>query len=192
MKQDKTKQEVSTRALTLVALGITMNMVGGFIALQFKLPIYLDAIGTLMVASLLGPKYALLAGIGSNLVGGFTTDPYALYFIPSQIATGFIAGLMYEKGMLQGKKTLLGALIITIPTSFISACIAAYVFGGITSSGSSYIVQILKVLGVPDVISVFSTQVLTDYIDKLTGVFLVAAVLRVCPKSFKARIRHMS
>ena len=69
MKQDKTKQEVSTRALTLVALGITMNMVGGFIALQFKLPIYLDAIGTLMVASLLGPKYALLAGIGSNLVG---------------------------------------------------------------------------------------------------------------------------
>ena len=35
MKQDKKRQEVSTKALTLVALGITMNMVGGFIALQF-------------------------------------------------------------------------------------------------------------------------------------------------------------
>lgn len=189
MKQEKVKQKVSTKALTLIALGITMNMVGGFLALQLKLPIYLDAIGTLMVASLLGPKYAMLTGIGSNLIGGFTTDPYALYFIPAQMVTGLVAGVIYEKGMLKGKRLPLGTFILTLPTSLISASIAAYVFGGITSSGSSYIVQVLKVLGIPDVMSVWSTQILTDYIDKLVSICLVASVLKVCPRSFRAHIR---
>ena len=189
MKQEKVKQKVSTKALTLIALGITMNMVGGFLALQLKLPIYLDAIGTLMVASLLGPKYAMLTGIGSNLIGGFTTDPYALYFIPAQMVTGLVAGVIYEKGMLKGKRLPLGTFILTLPTSLMSASIAAYVFGGITSSGSSYIVQVLKVLGIPDVMSVWSTQILTDYIDKLVSICLVASVLKVCPRSFRAHIR---
>lgn len=191
MKQNKTTQGISSLILTLVALGITLNIVGGFIALQLRLPIYLDAIGTIMVACLLGPRYAVLVGLGSNIIGGITLDPYALYFIPAQISTGLLAGLMYQKGMLKGKKTLLGALAITLPTSLISATIAAYVFGGITSSGSSYIVQILKVIGVSDVLSVLSTQILTDYVDKLISVGLVAATLGVCPKSFKARMRQL-
>ena len=189
MKQEKVKQKVSTKALTLIALGVTLNMVGGFLALQLKLPVYLDVIGTLMVASLLGPKYAMLTGIGSNLIGGFTTDPYALYFIPAQMVTGLVAGVIYEKGMLKGKRLPLGTFILTLPTSLISASIAAYVFGGITSSGSSYIVQVLKVLGIPDVMSVWSTQILTDYIDKLVSICLVASVLKVCPRSFRAHIR---
>ena len=189
MKQEKVKQKVSTKVLTFIALGITMNMVGGFVALQLKLPIYLDAIGTLMVACLLGSKYAVLTGIGSNLIGGFTTDPYALYFIPAQMLTGLIAGIIYEKGMLRGKKLPLGTLILTLPTSLLSATIAAFVFGGVTSSGSSYIVQVLKVLGIPDVLSVWSTQILTDYIDKLVSICLVGSVLKVCPSSFKAYIR---
>lgn len=189
MKQKQVKQKVSTKVLTFIALGITMNMVGGFVALQFKLPIYLDAMGTLMIACLLGPKYAVLSGIGSNLIGGFTTDPYAFYFIPAQMLTGLIAGIIYEKGMLKGKKLLLGTLILTLPTSLLSASIAAFVFGGITSSGSSYIVQVLKIFGIPDVLSVWSTQLLTDYIDKLVSIYLVASVLKVCPSSFKAYIR---
>lgn len=189
MEQEKVKQKVSTKALTLIALGVTLNMVGGFLALQLKLPVYLDVIGTLMVASLLGPKYAMLTGIGSNLIGGVTTDPYALYFIPAQMVTGLVAGVIYEKGMLKGKKLPFGTFILTLPTSLISASIAAYVFGGVTSSGSSYIVQLLKVLGVPDVMSVWSTQILTDYIDKLVSICLVASVLKVCPRSFKVHIR---
>lgn len=179
------KKTMDIRKITIIGLGIALNIVGAFIALTLKLPIYLDSIGTILIACLLGPKYAVITGVCGSLVSGFTFDIYSLYFAPVQIATGFLAGLMYNKGFLSGRKTPLGVLIFTIPTSIISAIIAAFLFGGITSSGSSYIVQVLKVVGIPDVISVFITQVVTDYSDKFIAVVLVGAVVNALPKNLK-------
>ena len=99
--------------------------------------------------------------------------------------SGFFAGMMYQKGFLHGKKTPLGVFLFTLPTSIISAFIAAKLFGGVTSSGSSYIVQMLRVIGMPDVFSVFITQVVTDYIDKYVAVIFVLAAVKAIPYSFK-------
>ncbi len=135
---------VNVRNLTLMGMGIALNIVGAFIALNLRLPIYLDSIGTIFIACLLGPKYAVLTGVGGSLVSGMTFDIYSLYFAPVQISTGLLAGIMYNKGFLKGSKTPLGVFLFTLPTSIISAVIAAFLFGGVTSSGSSYIVQILS------------------------------------------------
>lgn len=178
-------KKTNVRTITLIGLGVALNIIGAFIALNLKLPIYLDSIGTIMIAALLGPKYAVITGVCGSLVSGMTFDIYSLYFAPVQISTGFFAGLMYEKGFLKGKKTPLGVLIFTIPTSIISAMIAAYLFGGVTSSGSSYIVQILRVVGMPDVVSVFIVQIFTDYADKFVAVALVALGVNALPKSIK-------
>lgn len=179
------KQRVDVRTITLVGFGIALNIVGAFVALHLRLPIYMDSIGTIMVACLLGSKYAILTGLGGSLVSGLTFDIYSLYFAPVQITTGLMAGMMYYKGWLKGKKTLLGVLGLVLPTSIISALIASIVFGGITSSGSAYIVQVLRVIGIPDVMSVFVTQVGTDYLDKYSAVLLVAGVVRVLPSYLK-------
>lgn len=178
-----------TRNLTLMGLGVTLNIVGAFIALQLRLPIYLDSIGTILVACLLGPKYAILTGLCGSVVSGITFDIYSLYFAPVQIATGLFAGMMYQKGFLKGKKTPVGVLLFTLPTSLISAVIAAFLFGGVTSSGSSYVVQILMQLGMPDVMSVFATQVMTDYMDKFIAVVLVAVGVAALPYSMKQTLR---
>ena len=53
---------------------------------------------------MLGPKYAVITGVGGSLVSGMTFDIYSLYFAPVQITTGYLAGLMYKKGMLKGVK----------------------------------------------------------------------------------------
>ncbi|MGL4913872.1 MAG: ECF transporter S component [Romboutsia sp.] len=174
----------NVRIISLVGLGIALNIIGAFVALSLKLPIYLDSIGTIMIACLLGPKYAVITGVCGSLISG-TFDIYSLYFAPVQISTGLFAGLMYKKGMLKGKKTPLGVLIFTIPTAIISAIIAAYLFGGVTSSGSSYIVQILKAIGMSDVLSVFIIQIFTDYADKFIAVALVGLAINTLPKSIK-------
>ena len=176
---------MNTRNLTLVAIGIALNIIGALIALTLRLPIYLDSVGTILVACLLGPKFAVMTGVCGSLISGFTFDPYSIYFAPVQISTGFFAGLMYEKGFLKGKKTPLGVFVFTLPTSIISAIIAAYLFGGVTSSGSSYIVQILSHFNIPMVVSVFITQVCTDYADKFLGVVLVGLGVAALPKSYK-------
>ena len=87
--------------------------------------------------------------------------------------------------MLKGVKTPLGTFIFTLPTSIISATIAAFLFGGVTSSGSSYIVQILSHFNIPVVVGVFVTQVFTDYADKFLAVVLVGIVVNSMPKALK-------
>lgn len=173
-----------------MAMGIALNIIGALIALTFRLPIYLDSIGTILVASLMGPKFAVMTGVCGSLVSGMTFDPYSLYFAPVQISTGFFAGYMYEKGFLKGKKTPLGVFIFTLPTSIISAVIATFLFGGVTSSGSSYIVQILSHLNVPMVVSVFITQVCTDYADKFLAVILVGLGVSSLPTSYKVSLKQ--
>lgn len=183
-------KSMNTRNLTLVAMGISLNIIGALVALTLRLPIYLDSIGTILVACLLGPKFAVMTGVCGSLVSGMTFDPYSLYFAPVQISTGLLAGLMYEKGFLKGGKTPLGVFIFTLPTSIISATIAAYLFGGVTSSGSSYIVQILNHFNIPMVASVFVTQVFTDYADKFLAVILVGLGVAALPKSYKLSLKQ--
>ena len=178
-------KKINIRNLTLVSMGIALNVIGALVALGLRLPIYLDSIGTILIACLLGPKYAVMTGVCGSLVSGMTFDPYSIYFAPVQISTGLFAGLMYNKGFLKGKKTPLGVFIFTLPTSIISACIAAFLFGGVTSSGSSYIVQILSHFNVPMVVGVFATQVITDYADKFIAVIIVTLVVSAMPKNYK-------
>ena len=183
-------KNMNTRNITLVAMGIALNIIGALVALTLRLPIYLDSIGTILVACLLGPKFAVMTGVCGSLVSGMTFDPYSLYFAPVQISTGLLAGLMYEKGFLKGAKTPLGVFIFTLPTSIISATIAAYLFGGVTSSGSSYIVQVLNHFNIPMVVSVFITQVFTDYADKFLGVILVGLSVAALPRNYKLSLKQ--
>lgn len=180
-------KNISVKNIALLGLGIAINVVGSFIALALKLPIYLDSIGTILVAGILGPKYAIMSGFLGSIVSGMTFDIYSLYFAPVQISTGLLAGIMFKKGMLKGRKTPLGTFIFVLPTSIISAMIAAVVFGGVTSSGSAYIVQALEVLSIGNLLSnVFFTQIITDYADKFLGVVLVNLAINSMPKSLKS------
>ena len=68
-----------------------------------------------------------------------------------------------------------------------SSIISAYVFGGITSSGSAFIVMYLKEAGIGIVKSVFSTQVFTDLIDKGIAVSLVISIINTMPFEIKKK-----
>ncbi|MGL4344023.1 MAG: ECF transporter S component [Cellulosilyticaceae bacterium] len=181
----KMNEQMDVRKITLVGLGIALNVIGALIALNLRLPVYLDSVGTVMVACVLGSRYAVMTGLGGSLISGMTFDIYSLYFAPVQITTGMMAGMMFQKGMLKGGKTPLGVLVMSLPTAFVSAVISAFIFGGVTSSGSSYVVQILKVIGFSDVLSVFVTQMCTDYLDEYIGVLFVMAVVKAYPNIIK-------
>ena len=79
-------------------------------------------------------------------------------------------------------KILLGAGIVSIPGTVISSSITAIVFGGITSSGSTVLVQLLHHLGLGLTASV---QGLTDYADRAIVLALTVALLAVVPSSIK-------
>ncbi|WP_138206805.1 ECF transporter S component [Haloimpatiens lingqiaonensis] len=180
-------KKVSALKLSIVGFGIALNIIGAFIALNLRLPIYLDSIGTILVAFVLGPAYGVATGLCGSIVSGITFDIYSLYFAPVQILVGLLSGLMFKKGFMKGIKMPLGVFAVSIFSSFVGAIIAAFVFDGITSSGSTYIVQLLSVLGVNKVISVFIVQLLTDYCDKFVAVSLVMPVILGLPRNIKEK-----
>lgn len=58
----------SSQSLVLIVIAIAINMVGGQLISMLKLPIFLDSIGTLISAVLLGPVVGMLTGLLTNLL----------------------------------------------------------------------------------------------------------------------------
>ena len=172
---------ISVRKMCVVALAIVLNVIGGQIALFFHLPIYLDSMGTIMIAMLYGPVYGMLPPLLYGLVMGFTLDIYSLYFMPVGLMLGLMTGLVSKYFSLKKWRMIPGAMMITVPGTIVSSIITAVLFGGITSSGSTVIVQVLNKAGLGLTASVFIVQILTDYVDRLLSLVVVSYLLRVIP-----------
>ncbi len=173
---------ISVRKMCVIALAIVLNVIGGHIALLFHLPIYLDSIGTIMIAMLYGPVYGMLPPLLYGLVMGFSIDIYSLYYMPVGMILGLTTGLAARYFSLKGWRIIPGALMITIPSTIVSSIITAVLFGGITSSGSTIIVQLLNKAGLGLTASVFVVQIMTDYLDRILSLVLVAFLLRMIPR----------
>lgn len=172
---------ISVRKMCLIAVAIVLNVIGGQIALLFHLPIYLDSMGTIMIAMLYGPVYGMLPPLLYGLVMGFTIDIYSLYFMPVGIMLGLMTGLVAKHFSLKNWKMIPGALLITVPGTIVSSLITALLFGGITSSGSTIIVQLLSKTGLGLTASVFIVQIMTDYLDRLLSLVVVSYLLHLIP-----------
>ena len=172
---------ISVRKMCVVALAIVLNVIGGQIALMLHLPIYLDSMGTIMIAMLYGPVYGMLPPLLYGFVMGFTLDIYSLYFMPVGLMLGLVTGLVSRYFSLKKWRMIPGAMLITIPGTIVSAVITAVLFGGITSSGSTVIVQVLNKAGLGLTASVFIVQILTDYLDRLLSLVVVSYLLHVIP-----------
>ena len=116
-------------------------------------------------------------------MNGVSFDIYSFYFSPAQIILGYLAGKIKGLKTPDLKKQALLTLCLAIPISLVSAVIAAKVFGTVTSSGSSYIVQFLRAMGMGDIPAVFIVQFITDYLDKFFAVILISRFVN--SKGFK-------
>ena len=184
MKTEKIAGKMTAYKICLIAFAICINFVGGQIALLLKLPIYLDSIGTVFVASILGPFYGMLPNLLSGLLMGMTVDVYSLYYAPVGIVLGFVTGLVYRKWQPKKWSILPAAVVITL----LSSCITAFLFGGITSSGSSILVQILSKTPLGMVGSCFVVQFITDYADRVLCLAVSAVLITALNKSMKGSL----
>ena len=113
----------NTKKLVLISLCIGINVIGALIAVTLKLPIFLDTIGTFLIAFLFGPIAGIITGILSYLITTMTFDPYALYFIPSQITVGLLAGIIYKKGGFKKKAIMPFSTFSSCCSNCICSCV---------------------------------------------------------------------
>lgn len=183
-------KKFSTYHICMIALAIVINMVGAQIALVCRLPIYLDSIGTVLIAAVCGPIYGMIPSVLSGFIFGMTSDIYSLYYAPVGILLGLLVGLIFKKQVDKPWWIFLATLIVTVPTALISSLITAYLFGGITSSGSAMIVQILAKTPLGLTLSCFIVQVCTEYVDRLVAMFIVVMALKKFPDRLVQKLKE--
>ncbi len=117
-------------------------MIGGQLASMVKLPIFLDSIGTLISAVLLGPVIGMLTGLLTNLLwGSGLTDPIAAAFAPVAMVIGLVAGWLARAGWFRTlPKVVVSGVIITLAVTVVAVPLRTALFGGVTGSGADLFV----------------------------------------------------
>lgn len=169
------------RLISFISIAIAINLIGANLALFLRLPIYLDTIGTLLIAVILGPWYAASTAFLSALINWMTTDIFSLYYSPVAIVVAIITGILIKRNC-KPSSLLWKSLIISLPGTIIASVITVILFKGITSSGSSIIAQFLHGIGLDMTSSLILVQVGTDYIDRLISLILVFSTITLLKK----------
>lgn len=182
-----TVERKRTVRLSFAALGVCLNILGSFLVMVTRLPIYGDIFGTIFVAVFCGPFYAVPCAVLSSLLNA-SYDPFAIPFIPNGITVALFASLLRQPKMAR-LPLVVKALVVGFPASVVSSIVSAFVFGGITSASSAYIVQVLYgVLHLPLLISVFVVQVFTDFADKFIILAIVTLIIQRIPQRIKEKV----
>lgn len=181
-------KDFNTLTWVLIPVAVAINVAIGQIVLLLKLPVYLDSIGTLLVAVLCGPWAGALTGALSNVIWGIAIDPNALPWWPVALFIGFVAGLCANAGLFKSWwKVIITGFLIALTAAIISTPIGVYLYGGITASGSSFITAYLLQTGQGVLEAVFSTNFLVEPVDKITTAMLAFAIIQGLSRRLVAR-----
>jgi energy-coupling factor transport system substrate-specific component len=171
--------------LVLVPVGIAINVVGGLLNTALKLPLFLDTIGTMLVAVTCGPWLGALTGGLSNIIASISS-PADWAFAIVNILIGLIVGyIALWRGYRDWITPLLAGIATAVVASIVGPWIAVYVYGGLTGSVLDIAVAGLMKGGQDVFSAVFFSRVLPNIADKLLSAYLVFFVLLALPKSFR-------
>jgi energy-coupling factor transport system substrate-specific component len=189
-------QEFSVFGVALIILAIGINWVGGWFAATLKLPVWLDTIGTMLVAVLVGPWAAAVAGGLTNLIKWATFDPVAGPYAIVNIAIGLVTGYLYRIGFISlksdWKKIAFAGFLIAIVATVLSVPITVMLFGGVTGSGADAVAYIYLGFQRAEVhgnalmlwIAVALGEFVTDFIDKILSLYIILWIANAMPKKY--------
>ncbi|MBA2862701.1 ECF transporter S component [Methanococcus maripaludis] len=114
----------------ITAFGISVNVLGGFIATFYELPIFLNNLGTILCGLLLGPAGGAITGLFSNLIIGSTVNSIYIPFTIVNVVVGFVAGYAAIKHNREFTSMIVHAFLISIIALCLAMPIEIFIFGG--------------------------------------------------------------
>lgn len=174
---------MNSRLLTLIPTCIALNVAMGRVVQELGLPIYLDAVGTILLAALAGPWSAVVAGCLSQGLNALLSGQMMwLAFTPIQVVIALVAALAAARG---GFRTVPWAVVWGVACGVVggtlSSVIAYVVFRGVTATGVTALGALLRSTGMSLERAVTLASITTDIADKAIAFGLVAGVLLALP-----------
>lgn len=172
------KADFTLMAIMLIPIAIAINFVGGTLAGTLKLPLYLDSIGTFLVAMLAGPWVGGLTGLVSILINSIADPTLAPYSLLAAL-TGITTGILARTKMFNSPIRMIFSGVIVAAMSVIgSVFIRVAFFGGFGTTGTSALVAGMIAAGVPFWPAQFIGQLIAELPDKLISVIIPFLVVK--------------
>src|SRR5579862_321507 len=162
----------SLASLGLVPVAIGLDYSGHALVEAAHLPLFLDSIGTVLVAMIAGPWIGGIAGFITNLLSAGTIDPIAAPYCIVSLALGFAAGLAAQRDWTRWFR---GGLVLWA-VCFLVAAVLSTPLNLLINHGSSglglsdSVFHSLVGAHVPTVIAAFLGEAVVDLPDKLITV----------------------
>ncbi|WP_293770737.1 ECF transporter S component [uncultured Corynebacterium sp.] len=177
-----TLSALPARTIAIIPVALVLNIVVGEIIGSIGVPLYIDSVGTVLVAALAGRIAGLATGTLSSVVWGLL-NPAALPFAAVSAATGYLSGLAIEKGAFRSWwRVILSGAIIGIISGMLAAPVAAFVYGGTAGLGTGAVVSAFREAGNSLIASVTLQSFISDPLDKALVFLIVWAAVKALPK----------
>ncbi|MFC4801278.1 CD3073 family putative ECF transporter S component [Neobacillus sp. GCM10023253] len=172
-----------TMILTYSAMGIALNVILGTVVSSLKIPLlFLDTIGTVLIAVLFGPWWGALAGALTNVVLGVTTGGSAIFFGLVNVAIALVVGYIAKRfDFTKWYVALITGLILSVVAPLIGTPIAVAIFGGLNGSGMDVVVLWLRAAGDSVFASTFISRITGNFVDKIITCLLVMFMVTRLP-----------
>lgn len=180
------RAQFTTKSLVLIPIAVGINLVGGTLCSMLKLPLFLDTVGTLVVATLSGPWVAALTGLITNIFLAIVANPVNLPYAIVSILVGLTAGYLAKAGLFNKVWGVVVVwLVITLVNSVSASLITTFVFGGATGINGTSVLTAALIVAMQDVlVSVLSSSFIENLIDKGVSVLIAYMIWKKIPRRF--------
>ena len=186
---EELKMQFSTKSLVLIPIAVGINLIGGTLCSALKLPLFLDMIGTIVIACLSGPWVAALCGLLTNLFLALVANPVYLPYALVSVLCGLVTGYMVKAGLF--KKiwgVILTWLVCTLVNVISGSCITIFVFGGATGvTGTSVLTATLLAATKNIITSVLSSSMIENLLDKAIAFGIAYILVKKIPRRFMSQ-----
>lgn len=184
------KNDFSLMSSLLIPVAVAINFTGSFIASSLKLPLFLDAIGTVFISLIAGSWVgSVTAVITSIATGGF--NPVNLAFLPVGILIAVVIGNLTKlkiKNIVV--KIILLILALTITTVIANTVITLLVYKGITPDGTGFVASTLIKLGFGEVFSVIAATFVSEIMDKSLTIIIAVLIAKSMSDRYLIKFKY--
>lgn len=178
------KKENRIIAYTFFALLI--DLLGRVLAVEFRLPIWCDSIGTFLIAYVAGPVCGGVVGFTNNIIYGIFVEQQSIYCIVGALL-GVVVGYLAQRGIFESQfKTMTLGMGLAIFSTTVAVIINTVVYDGM--SGNLWGDQVMRLCddsGFPKYISYVLGQFCVEFLDKLLCVEIVYLLIRIIRRKRK-------
>ena len=165
--------------ILIVFFCIVVNFAGKHLAVKYQLPLWLDSIGTVIAAYVLGPVSGAIIGCTGNIIYSFW-DPTSLAYSLTSIYIGASMGVAARKKYFEsffGATTVAGG--VTMGSVFVSTILNLSFYDGYTGNvWGDGVVNFLIDRNLPKVIASTIGEMYLDFLDKIITVLFMYYLIK--------------